>query len=594
MAELLTLEGDPVARETGIVEIDLLGCDCLAGDGFSPLFANVPRDAVNVRPFGVWRASSNALDGNYLHGQVTWQGAVYELNGELGLAWAAALFRSPLKLFARALPFSAAAAGVKVLARPLAKIRPGVHLQNFAKGALKAQTKLFTAPAKMFKNAFKKPTGAGAGKVANAIQKFQEIQQQAEQFAPPPADPLPPPEPAPQWVEPEPQPVAQAQASTAPQWSEPEQFEPPYEEQDAGQYEEPSAATEQIMNAEELENAYAETLSGSAYALEGDVVEFIPDVIEARTLSGEPDFVPVNREDLLGFAPVMRRYGVPVTDRGGLLVRAPGLAGERVRIALDGDLAGDLGLSLFNRRSGSTQRRNMLAQNVLALATGNRDLIAAQALRNVSQAQSNQRRREQQRRTTRTLATAAGIAAGGAAIVLTGGAGLAALPALKGLGAGALGIAKSALGSMGSIAGLAKTIGVGGFNSLVSMVGQGGLQKISSVLGSGGFGQVLDALGPEARKLATPEGLQSLLGTLEGRAPGTNPQDILAQLLPQLAPVPLPAEELAKVTKGADGAIQNIEFAPPERKDVTASVSAQPVDVLIIAGVAFVIIYASK
>lgn len=241
------------------------------------------------------------------------------------------------------------------------------------------------------------------------------------------------------------------------------------------------------------------------------------------------------------------------------------------------EMAGELGKK-------SSGKNRMLGVNLLALASGNPQIMKMAALANVSQAQRNQATRDRRRATTQgLLKTGLSLGAG----VLTGGAALPALlPSLSGiLGSGGLGALTSALGPLGSsLGGITKTLGINGLQDFAGLMGPGGISQIASKLGSGGLGSLLSQLGPEAAKLATSEGAKRLVSSLTRTS---NSQDLLNMLRNQLAPVTPPPAEVATVTN------DQVTFTRP-RGEETPSSSSSNNTALLIGGAALVLVFAMK
>jgi hypothetical protein len=238
------------------------------------------------------------------------------------------------------------------------------------------------------------------------------------------------------------------------------------------------------------------------------------------------------------------------------------------------EMAGELG----KKKSG---KNKMLGVNLLAIASGNPELMRMAALANVSQAQRNQAAREKKRQQTQGLLKA-GLSIG--AGVLTGGAALPGmLPGLSGmLGSGGLGALTSALGPLGSsLGGITKTLGITGLKDFAGLMGPGGISQIASKLGSGGLGDLLSKLGPDAAKLATSEGAKRLVQSLSR---SNNSQDLFNMLRSQLAPVTPPPPESATIEN------DQVTFSRPREMNVSGSVSASNGPILILAVGALVLL----
>lgn len=191
---------------------------------------------------------------------------------------------------------------------------------------------------------------------------------------------------------------------------------------------------------------------------------------------------------------------------------------------------------------GKSSRNKMLGMNLLAMASGNPQIMKMAALANINQAQRNQATRNRRRQQTQALVkTGLSVGAG----VLTGGVGTL-LPGLSGvLGSGGLGMLTQALGPMGSsLQQITQTLGVTGLQDFAGLMGPGGVSSILEKLGSGGLGDVLSRLGPDAAKLATSEGAKRLVQSL-GRV--QNSDQLFNTLRNALDPVPAPPPEIATV-----------------------------------------------
>lgn len=218
----------------------------------------------------------------------------------------------------------------------------------------------------------------------------------------------------------------------------------------------------------------------------------------------------------------------------------------------DDTLEGLLGFSIFPKKRKSNKNQ-MLLQNYLAIQSGNPDLVKYQAFRNVQSSINNKKRRKKQAAMTRNVIGGVGAVA---ATVLTGGGAalLGALPSLSSLGgiAGAAGTSlMSALGPMaGNVAGIASSIGVSGLDKLTGMLGPDGLSTIASKLGAGGLGDLFQSMGVDASKLATPEGVQSLLGAVQSGQ--TDPSSLAQSLQSALSSIPATPETVG-ITKTPNG-----------------------------------------
>jgi hypothetical protein len=380
--------------------------------------------------------------------------------------------------------------------------------------------------------------------------------------------------------------------------------------------------------------------------------EYIPrrlNLINFGELNGDEfsESIEINGDDLNGVRELLKEAAkegikhLPVIGKHGFLIKLPALiknhlngdADLRVPVPFTDELYGLF--DFLNPAAGQAKRKKQLMLgNALAIASGNKDLMAFMAAKNVQNAQKNKKQRKRVGQITKAL----GVTGAVAATVLTAG-----IPAIAAAGGTALSYATSFLGSGGAMSFLTKMVptlaqnipGIGALmngpagqvlsglmsggnpmqiignlgaqnlGQFASILGEGGVAKLGDSLKSGDLSSIVSTLGDQAATLGTPEGANRLLelATQATKGPDGKVQDLqslISQYSQYASGIEAPPRENITTVKDPKTGAMSISVAPlppstaPKKSGpLGLNIDAGPSDLItfaIIGGVIYMIV----